>query len=636
MTETESPPSLSLVSHIDALPTGTRLAEFEVVELLGVGGFGMVYKAFDHSLQRLVAIKEYMPSALAGRSRGMTVSMKSSADALTFMAGLKSFVAEARLLAQFDHPSLVKVFRFWEANNTAYMVMPLYSGMTFKQARHHMRCPPSEAWLRKVLWSVLGALNVLHEGNTMHRDVSPDNIFLQDVGPPVLLDLGAARRAISDKSQKHTAILKVNYAPIEQYADAEDMRQGPWTDLYSLAAVVHGYLCNEPPVPATFRVLKDRLPSFASVAATVQEQFGEGYSASFIDAITHALAIRPEDRPQSTEGFGQEMALATPSSMSRFDWRAELGDIYLPSGVQPEEARALLTTTPVSDLPTQLYAGAPGSATGRQGSGLFPEVELPEDEHFSPTTTAPMVNVMHGRPPGTEPSYESVAARPSPATQPAPLLPPERPAARRRLGFAMAAGVVLLAGAGLLAWLGMAPQVETSAVAVPAPAASTAVPVAQPAVNPIPSEPKATVLPVAVSATVPAVQASAASTKPASAPLAAASAPAKRVLPAPAPLAGTPTPALPKPTTDAKAPVVADVPASAPARPLASRPPTRPDGPEATAAGRPGGAELCADSGFLARPMCIFRECQKPELAGLAVCVEQKKRFQNANNPQAQ
>ena len=148
MIERSSQTPAAGVSHVDALPPGTRLAEFEILGLLGVGGFGMVYKAFDHSLHRAVAIKEYMPTALAGRVHGQSLGVRSSSDQQTFQAGLASFVGEARLLAQFDHPSLVKVFRFWEANNTAYMVMPLYSGMTFKQARAQMRTPPPEAWLR--------------------------------------------------------------------------------------------------------------------------------------------------------------------------------------------------------------------------------------------------------------------------------------------------------------------------------------------------------------------------------------------------------------------------------------------------------------------------------------------------------
>lgn len=352
------------VIHIDGLPQGTLLGEFEILGLLGVGGFGMVYGAYDHSLHRTVAIKEYMPAALASRVAGAALSVRSSVDQSTYSAGLTSFVAEARLLAQFDHPSLVKVYRFWEANNTAYMAMPLYLGMTLKQARSQMPSPPSEAWLRKVLWSVLGALKVLHDNNLLHRDVSPDNLFLQNVGPPVLLDLGSARRAVQDADKKHTAVLKVNYAPIEQYAEAVDLVQGPWTDLYSLAAVVHGCLCNEPPPPATFRVLVDRMPPIASVAATVRQHFGQAYSAEFVAAIGHALAIQPRDRPQSVDAFAQEIRLSPPGDMLRFDWRAELG------GVVKNE--------PVADVARS------------QPTAAVPDVELTLTQPGAPVTNAPM------------------------------------------------------------------------------------------------------------------------------------------------------------------------------------------------------------------------------------------------------
>ncbi|EER60141.1 serine/threonine protein kinase, partial [Acidovorax delafieldii 2AN] len=366
MTESTSPPSASRVNHVDALPPGTRLAEFEIQELLGVGGFGMVYKAFDHSLLRPVAIKEFMPSALAGRSQGQSLWVRSSSDQQAFQAGLASFMGEARLLAQFDHPSLVKVFRFWEANNTAYMVMPLYTGMTFKQARALMRTPPPEAWLRKMLWSVLGALRVLHEGNTLHRDISPDNIFLQYNGPPVLLDLGAARHAINEQGRKHTAVLKVNYAPIEQYADGdEELRQGPWSDLYSLAAVVHGCLCNDTPLPATLRSIRDRMVSFSRVAKTVKRQFGVDYSASFVAAIAQSLALRPEDRPQNIDAFLLTMGMTSPpEGVEHFDFRLDLGGVWTEPSDRPVPARVIpsvdVTATPRrgADLEALTYRSA--------------------------------------------------------------------------------------------------------------------------------------------------------------------------------------------------------------------------------------------------------------------------------------
>ncbi|MFZ3129377.1 MAG: protein kinase [Rhodoferax sp.] len=376
-----SAPTEVPLGHMDALPAGTMLGEFELQGLLGVGGFGMVYRGYDHSLQRAVAIKEYMPSALVARAPGLQVSARSTSDAQPFQMGLASFIAEARLLAQFDHPSLVKVYRFWEANNTAYMAMPLYSGITLKQARSRMSGPPSESWLRTVLWSVLEALKVLHGNGTLHRDVSPDNIFLQDIGPPVLLDLGAARRAIVDGAHKHTAILKVNYAPIEQYADAEDLREGPWTDLYAVAAVVHGCLCNEPPLPATFRVLRDRMPSVARIAQTVETHFGQSYSPEFVQAMDHALVIQPSKRPQSVKAFADELQLHAPEDLSQFDWRQQLG-----RGV------SLLDAAPAQAyLPTQLHAPSTEKTRPDPRTQAHSAVTLPPPAGASRRAAEPVV-----------------------------------------------------------------------------------------------------------------------------------------------------------------------------------------------------------------------------------------------------
>jgi serine/threonine protein kinase len=170
--------------HGNALPVGTYLGEFEITSMLGEGGFGIVYMAWDHSLERRVALKEYMPSALAARSGGTQVSVKSERHRDTFEAGLKSFVNEAKLLAQFDHASLVKVYRFWEANGTAYMIMPFYEGQTIKQALKDMNGPPDEAWLMGVLAPLTEALEVIHAEQCFHRDIAPDNIIRRSSSTP--------------------------------------------------------------------------------------------------------------------------------------------------------------------------------------------------------------------------------------------------------------------------------------------------------------------------------------------------------------------------------------------------------------------------------------------------------------------
>jgi serine/threonine protein kinase len=282
----------SLVSTPSALPEGTRLGEFELRGLLGVGGFGIVYLAFDHSLEREVAIKEYMPAALAERTQTQQVSWRTQSDAETFTLGKNSFLVEARLLAHFDHPSLLKVHRYWEANGTAYMAMPVMRGRTLKEIRRAMSAPPDEAWLRSLLDPLLGAIQRLHAKGVYHRDIAPDNILIEPEGHPVLLDFGAARRVINDVTQTLTAILKPAYAPIEQYAEVGAVRQGPWTDLYSLGATLHYLMLARPPAPATARAVHDE-------ASALTRQALPGCSENFLRTVDWMLAPRPVDRPQS-------------------------------------------------------------------------------------------------------------------------------------------------------------------------------------------------------------------------------------------------------------------------------------------------------------------------------------------------
>jgi serine/threonine protein kinase len=292
----------------NALPAGTRLGEFELIGLVGIGGFGIVYLAEDHSLGRRVALKEYMPSSLASRGQGSQVSVKSQRHVDTFEAGRRSFVNEARLLAQFDHPALVKVYRFWEANGTAYMVMPYYEGVTLKRALQQMPAPPDEAWLKRLLTPLLDALEVMHAAKVFHRDIAPDNIMLLAGERPLLLDFGAARHVISDMTQALTVILKPGYAPVEQYAEMPELKQGAWTDIYALAAVIHMAILGKTPPPAVGRMMNDTMLPLAQQAAG-------RYSDAFLRAIDRGLAVRPADRPQSVAEF-RELLGISPEALS--------------------------------------------------------------------------------------------------------------------------------------------------------------------------------------------------------------------------------------------------------------------------------------------------------------------------------
>jgi predicted ATPase/serine/threonine protein kinase len=293
---------LSLVSGSDVhtlahtLAAGRELNGYRIERVLGEGGFGIVYLAHDPGLQRRVAIKEYLPAAIASRAGdGRNVVVKSEQHAQTFADGLKSFVNEARLLVRFDHPALVKVHQFWEENGTAYMVMPYYEGPTLRRMLADADGVPSEADIRAWLMPLLDALEVLHADHCWHRDVAPDNILIT-AGGPVLLDFGAARRVVGELTHALTAVLKPGYAPIEQYGASEDLKQGPWTDLFALASVLYLAISRAKPPASVDRIVTDRLQPLSKLAAG---RFRPG----FLAAIDQTLAVRPEFRPHSVAEF---------------------------------------------------------------------------------------------------------------------------------------------------------------------------------------------------------------------------------------------------------------------------------------------------------------------------------------------
>lgn len=287
-------PSSSFQTASSALPVGTRLAEFEITGVIGEGGFGIVYSAHDSSLERIVAIKEYLPSAFAQRGDIGVVQVKSEDHRKTFTAGLASFINEARMLAKFPHPGLVEVFRFWEANGTAYMAMRYYRGVTLREA---LRTSPeliTEQWLCETLDPILLALKELHDEKCYHRDIAPDNILVLPNGRSVLMDFGAARRIISGMTQALTTVLKPGYAPIEQYYDDGSMQQGAWTDIYALGGLLYHVMTGKVPVQAISRMISDPLKPVSEVAT-------RDFSPRLCSAVMKCLEVLPENRYQSVD-----------------------------------------------------------------------------------------------------------------------------------------------------------------------------------------------------------------------------------------------------------------------------------------------------------------------------------------------
>ena len=292
------------------LPPNARLNEYQIVRELGAGGFGITYLAYDHNLNGPVALKEYFYAGLAMRGSDGSVSPISTRRADNYKWGRDRFLVEAQTLTGLNHPNIVRVRRFFEANNTAYIVMDYVEGEPLSAflERHGTLNP--EEW-RPWLEALLDGLEHVHGKDYLHRDIKPDNIVLRvdetGASQPVLIDFGAARRAAADKTPQLTAVHTPRYAPLEQYSSTS--RQGPFTDIYSLAAVSYRALAGEPPPNAADRVEKD---AFRQLTEHLKRP-----DDPLLAAIDSALAVRAVDRPQTVSEWRALMREPATSSRRR-------------------------------------------------------------------------------------------------------------------------------------------------------------------------------------------------------------------------------------------------------------------------------------------------------------------------------
>ncbi len=295
----ESPSNRSM-SNTQCLKPGVILKErYKIEEVIGAGGFGITYRAWDPLLQSYVAIKEYYPSGIATRSADSSkVCVPVGQEQREYHRGKIRFLKEAQDVARFQsEPNIVSIYDYLEENDTAYMVMEYLHGCTLKQyIREHGGRLDTDHILHICL-SVLDALAVVHKAGMIHRDISPENIFICEDLTVKLIDFGAAKQVYLDGEQTMSVVLKPGYAPPEQYAKKD--KQGPWTDIYALGATLYFAATGEKPEESFGRVLEDTIKPVCEVNPEIPRAMSQ--------VIMRAMSVKIEDRYQTVEAMREAL-----------------------------------------------------------------------------------------------------------------------------------------------------------------------------------------------------------------------------------------------------------------------------------------------------------------------------------------
>ncbi len=420
-------------NHRNALKPGYMVHWYRIEKILGQGGFGITYLAEDTNLNQRVAVKEYLPIEVAVREGDFSVHPVSENHSESFTWGLERFVEEARTLARFDHPNIVRVLSVFEMNNTAYMVMRYEQGRSLQQMLAK-RATLEEGRLMGMLFPILEGLERVHAAGFVHRDVKPGNIYIREDGSPVLLDFGSARQSLGEATRTLTTLVSPGYAPFEQYFSKSD-RQGPWTDVYGLGATFYRAVTGVAPMNAVDRsegIIKHQRDPLTPAA-----EVGAGrYSPHLLAAIDWAIRFHEDSRPQNIGEWRQ--ALEGQSAPPRADTGAaeaptavagdvEAGTESVDLLLQPTAPTAPLKThAPARKAPKKrrrvlvaalaavvlLFIGLNGN---EEPGNPAPAAETPPpasasaDEPQAPATgdkTSPQVEVLAAAPPAPARSFD--------------------------------------------------------------------------------------------------------------------------------------------------------------------------------------------------------------------------------------
>ena len=334
-------------TNLLALREGTELVgDYRIQRVLGAGGFGITYLANEPALARLVTIKEYFPADYAARGATSQASPRSQGCAEDYKWGLERFIEEARTLARFIHPNIVRVHRHFLANNTGYMVLEFEEGGSFKAWLKGLKRAPRQPEIDRIVTPLLDALELVHKGNYLHRDIAPDNVIIRKDGSPVLIDFGSARGEIASHSKTVSALVKPGYSPYEQYATTS-RQQGPWTDIYALGATLYHALSGKRPPDAPSRMVNDEYVSARDAALS-------SYRPSFLTAVDKALRLEVGERPQSIAEWRTALLAPEPKRDGRMSLARALQRLRTGEAKPKSEPEPLPIAEPPSDTPSMV------------------------------------------------------------------------------------------------------------------------------------------------------------------------------------------------------------------------------------------------------------------------------------------
>lgn len=445
-----------------ALPMGTVLREWRIEEVLGVGGFGIVYKAQGIYFNELVAIKEYFPSSISERDSEDTVVPIDSEAEEVHALGLKKFVEEAKLLWNLStptrHPNIVSVRSLFEIHGTAYMVMDFEDGVSLsKMLKQGRRFNERSLW--NILQPIAEGLDRAHRVGVLHRDIKPPNILINEDNRPVLIDFGSARFEAAEATSTKVTFHTPPYAAIEQYV--KTYPQGPWTDIYALGVVMYECVTGEKPPEVLERL-------HAGLGKPLSEGKWPGYGKKFLGAIDAAMVVKPDERPQSLSDwlamFGKLPAEeADDDEATRFYAKQVETEEIVPVPPTPNIDPKAPVQTGVPKDPKAASFKRAGEETGARKKIAADKKEAEAAE--KPSSKSRVVEPIEAAP---DAAAVAAAAEKTPAKK-GPAAAPEKKKPKPVMLAAAAAGVLAVVGVGALALRGGGSPSEANASQVATP-----------------------------------------------------------------------------------------------------------------------------------------------------------------------